>query len=93
MEYKIVLNPNCYNDIIEIGNWYHGISVESVQFFYGELKQSLFLLKQDPFSFPNPYEQVHCLELKMSQYFLYYYIDEANSKIVLLTVLYRPTVL
>ncbi len=93
MEYKIVLNTNCYNDILEIGNWYHGISVESVQFFYDELKQSMFLLQQDPLSFSNPYEEVHCLELKMSQYVLYYYINEPKSNIVLLTILQRPTAL
>ncbi len=93
MEYKIVLNPNCYNDILEVGNWYQAISNESVQFFYDELKQSLFLLQQDPLSFSKPYEEVHCVELKMSQYVLYYYIDKPNSNIVLLTILQRPTAL
>lgn len=89
MEYKIVLNPECYNEVLEIGHWYQSIGDESAQFFFQEFKQTIFLLQQDPSASSNPFEDVRRTELKISQYVVYFYLDEPNSTIVLLTILQR----
>ncbi len=75
MNFKIIYNPDIYNDIQEAIDWYNeqqsGLGVR----FYNVLQKQLKSLTKDAFLYAIRYDDVRCLPLKAFPYMIHYRVD------------------
>ena len=88
MNYKINIFPHAANDIKEIVLWYNQKSPGLGKQFTKNIKNTVKILRENPFAFAIKYENKRVVSAKKFPYLIHYKIDELKKEVIILAVLH-----
>ena len=86
MSYKIKLDPLARLDIEDNIDWYNQQQPKLGNRFYKHVKETLKLIKQNPFSFPVKYKNTRSVPVKKFPFTIHYLVDNENKNVAILSV-------
>ncbi|MDB5114565.1 MAG: Plasmid stabilization system protein [Mucilaginibacter sp.] len=81
--YRTVVLPLAKQDIKEAALWYNSKQKDLGKRFITELRQKINLIKQNPYTSANRYDEVRTAVLEIFPFMIHYTIDEVQKLIVI----------
>jgi hypothetical protein len=81
MKFKVIYNPEVYDDIQQAVDWYNEQKPDLGKHFYTTTKNHLNSLKSSALHFAIRYDDIHCMKIKKFPYMTHYRVD-MDKKIV-----------
>jgi plasmid stabilization system protein ParE len=88
MAYKVIIEPNAKNSLVESIDWYEKAKTGLGIRFYRQLKRTVEIIKKNPKSFPVRYKTVRTAIVKDFPFLIHYFIDIQHKLVVVTAVLH-----
>lgn len=86
MKYKVVIQPEVFDDIQEGIDWYNSRQNGLGKRFFSAVQQEFKTLRINP-GFQVRYDEVKCLPVKKFPYMVHYYVNEQSKIVVIMGVI------
>lgn len=86
--YKVIILPAAKQDIKEAADWYNSRQIGLGKRFTNQVREKVNLIKQNPYSYTNRYEEVRTAVLDVFPFMIHYSIDEPLNTIIILAILH-----
>ncbi|MGV8091139.1 MAG: type II toxin-antitoxin system RelE/ParE family toxin [Mangrovibacterium sp.] len=86
MSYKIKLDPLAKLDVDDNIDWYNQCQPKLGTRFYQNVKETIKLIKQNPYSFQEKYKNTRAVPVVTFPFTIHYWVDEKNKTIAILSV-------
>ncbi|WP_291097615.1 MULTISPECIES: type II toxin-antitoxin system RelE/ParE family toxin [unclassified Flavobacterium] len=88
MNYKIVIIDEAKVDFRESLFWYKSVDPKLAKRFHLSFKESLAIIKKNPFHFQNRYDEVRIIMLTTFPYLIHYTI---NKNVIVIKAIYHSS--
>jgi plasmid stabilization system protein ParE len=86
--YKVIMLPVAKQDIKEAADWYNSKQEKLGKRFTQHIREKVNLLKKNPFSSVNRYDEVRTAVLDVFPFMIHYLIDEDKKLVVITAILH-----
>ena len=86
--YKVTILPVAKQDIKEAAEWYNSKQTGLGKRFTNQVREKVNLVKQNPYSSANRYEEVRTAVMDVFPFMIHYLIDASNKLVCITAVLH-----
>ena len=81
MKFKVVYNPEFYNDIVDAVDWYNGEQPGLGERLFKVIKFQTAKLSGSALHYAIRYDDVRCLNIEKFPYLIHFRVDEAHGTV------------
>lgn len=89
MTYSYLFDPVAAKEYEQAFNWYEKKSYQAADNFIIRVQDAITAICADPYRYRNGYKNLRELSLKKYPYQVIYYIDDAHSTIVIVSIFHH----